>query len=91
VRSVQDELHLKEGSVSARAEDDGAIADRVKDALDANPVTNTHAIKVRASNGVVELSGFVESNEQRESAVRTATAVPGVHSVENGLQLRQPQ
>jgi hyperosmotically inducible protein len=90
VRSVQDELHLKsDGSVAARADDDDAIRDRVKDALDVNPDTNTHDIKVSASNGVVELSGFVESNDQRNSAVKIAESVPGVRSVDNGLQLKR--
>lgn len=92
VRSVQDELHMKADSEGvATADDDGAITRRVKDALDANPATNTHDIKVRTSNGVVELSGFIDSDDQRDMAATIAKSVQGVRSVANGLQLKQSQ
>jgi hyperosmotically inducible protein len=92
VRSVQDELHMKsEGNVAARTDDDGAITDRVRDALNANPATNTRDIKIRTSNGVVELAGFVDTNEQRDSAIKITESVPGVRSVADGLQLKRSQ
>jgi len=41
--------------------------------------------------GVVQLSGVVDSKEQRDEAVRVAKSVPGVRGVDNGLQLRLSQ
>jgi len=39
----------------------------------------------------VQLSGVVDSKEQRDEAVRVAKSVPGVRGVDNGLQLRLSQ
>jgi hyperosmotically inducible protein len=91
VRSVQDDLHVKgDGNVVATGKEDDVITRSVKDALDANPATNTHEIKVRTSDGVVELSGFIDSNDQRDLAAHIAESVEGVRTVYNGLQLKQP-
>jgi len=69
--------------------DDAAITARVKAALIENDATKARQIEVETRDGVVQLSGFVESMDMQEVAVRTARAVPGVKEVRNDLELRQ--
>lgn len=40
-------------------------------------------------NGVVQLSGFVDSVMEQEAALKTARSVPGVREVRNDLDLRE--
>ncbi len=40
------------------------------------------------SRGVVQLSGFVNSREDIDAAMRVAHSVNGVTSVKNGMQLK---
>jgi osmotically-inducible protein OsmY len=39
----------------------------------------------------VQLSGFVDSREQQDEAVRVARSVPGVRNVDNGLKFQSSQ
>ena len=68
--------------------DDSTITAKVKSALIADPVAEAHDIKVETFRGVVQLSGFVESQNQREAAVRVAQGVKGVKSVHDNLELK---
>jgi osmotically-inducible protein OsmY len=45
-------------------------------------------INVETFKGVVQLSGFVSSQTDIDSAVKVARAVNGVTSVDNGLRLK---
>jgi hyperosmotically inducible protein len=56
--------------------------------LQADPETQSLAINVDSREGVVQLSGFVDSPAQTEKAAQIAQAVPGVRSVENKLGMR---
>lgn len=68
--------------------DDAAITARVKAALIDNEVVKARQIEVETRNGVVQLSGFVDSDDMQEAALRTARAVSGVKEVRNDLALR---
>jgi len=68
--------------------DDAALTHAVEDALVAHPVAASHEIKVEVYNGIVQLSGFVDSDNVRESAVKAARDVPGVASVHDSLKIR---
>jgi hyperosmotically inducible periplasmic protein len=98
VRFVQNQLQINGAAVTqpypgysgvvASATDDRTINSQVRAALDSNPVTATPQIKVSTSDGVVQLAGFVDSNEQRDTAGGIARSVPGVRRVDNDLHLR---
>jgi hyperosmotically inducible periplasmic protein len=91
VGSVDDELQVNAGGpggpVVGSTFDDRTISSNVRAALDANPETRSSRIKVSTSNGVVQLAGFVDSNEQRAAAGSIARSVEGVRSVDNDLRL----
>ena len=76
---------------TGEAVDDSAITAKVKAALVGNPATKAREIKVTTSHGVVELSGFVDSNEEKATASQVASGVQGVKGVDNELQLKPAQ
>jgi osmotically-inducible protein OsmY len=71
------------------ADDDAAIAARVKDALVAAQIANAANIEVTAFNGEVDLSGVVYSERSKAKAAAVAGAVEGVTAVKNDLQIEE--
>jgi hyperosmotically inducible protein len=67
---------------------DAVLTARVKAALIDDEATKARQIQVETSNGVVQLSGFVDSEMDLEAALKVARSVPGVREVNNGLDLR---
>lgn len=67
--------------------DDAAITTKVKEALFAEPALTTE-IKVQTFQGIVQLSGFVRSQEDVDRAVVVAAQVAGVKSVKNEMHLK---
>ena len=70
------------------ATDDAALAARVKQALVADSGLRSLPISVATYRGVVQLSGYVDSEVQIQSALAVARGVPGAQSVSNDLHLR---
>jgi osmotically-inducible protein OsmY len=68
--------------------EDSRTAERVREALAAAPQYTFNGVKVAASNGVVQLSGFVNTGAQRTRAGEVASKVVGVKSVENNLAIK---
>ena len=68
--------------------DDAALAARVKQALVADPGLRSLPMSVATYRGVVQLSGYVDSEVQIQKALAVTRGVPGVQSVSNDLQLR---
>ena len=75
-------------SNAGRVVDDSVITGKVKAALVADPTTKAHQISVETFQGVVQLSGFVDSSEARTRATQVAKQVEGVKNVKNELELR---
>lgn len=73
---------------AGRVVDDSVITGKVKAALVADPTTKAHQISVETFQGVVQLSGFVDSTEARSRATQVAQQVEGVKNVKNDLELR---
>jgi hyperosmotically inducible protein len=67
--------------------DDKAIAAKIKTKLYADPTVKGTEVKVQSLNGVVELSGFVDSEAAKERAGQIAAETPGVAKVYNNLIL----
>lgn len=83
-------------SLSALADNSGNRSDAgltasVKSALIANKDTKASQINVETQQGVVQLSGFVDSEAAKEAAVATAMNVDGVKQVQNKLMIRDAE
>ena len=68
--------------------DDAVITTKVKAALFDDPVTKAYEIKVETYNNVVQLSGFVSSQNEVNRAIELARGVNGVKSVKNDMRLK---
>ena len=68
---------------------DGLITAKIRAALATDPLTAEYAIFVETWNGVVELTGFVETATVRAEALQLAKYVPGVVRVQDSLELRR--
>jgi hyperosmotically inducible periplasmic protein len=68
--------------------DDAVISMRVKAALIGNDATKASQINVETHSGIVQLSGFVDSDAMRAAATSSAMRVSGVKEVQNKLMLR---
>ena len=68
--------------------DDSAITTKVKAAILGEPGLKSSEINVETFKGIVQLSGFVSSRDDIRSAVKVASAVNGVKSVKNDMQLK---
>jgi hyperosmotically inducible protein len=67
---------------------DAALTERVKTALAGDSKLAARDIEVDTREGVVQLSGFVDSEDQRTAALMRARSVQGVQEVRNDLSLR---
>ena len=65
--------------------DDSAITAKVKAEILSEPLLKVSQISVTTTNGVVKLSGTVDSQQSIDRAVELARSVKDVKSVENGL------
>jgi len=68
--------------------DDSVITTKVKAAILGEPGLKVSEINVETYKGVVQLSGFVSSRADVNGAVRVASAVGGVKSVTNDMQVK---
>ena len=88
VTTVSDKLHVrdsKDSSVKGYA-GDTAITSEVKAKLLADDIVPSRKVKVETTDGVVQLSGTVESQAQSDRAESIAKAIDGVKSVKNDLK-----
>jgi hyperosmotically inducible periplasmic protein len=67
---------------------DASVTASVKSALIRNDATKARQINVETQNGVVQLSGFVDSAAAKDAAETTAQNVEGVKRVQNKLMVR---
>jgi osmotically-inducible protein OsmY len=68
--------------------DDTVITAKVKTAIFEQPSLKSAEINVETFKGVVQLSGFVRSQENVNTAIMTAKNVHGVTSVKNDMRLK---
>jgi osmotically-inducible protein OsmY len=68
--------------------DDTVITTKVKTEIFSEPSLKSNEINVETFKGVVQLSGFVNSQEDINRAVRVARSVKGVVSVRNDMRLK---
>jgi len=68
--------------------DDSVITTKVKAAIFNEPSLKVAEINVETFKGVVQLSGFVKSQDDMYKAVEVARDVKGVKSVENDMRMK---
>jgi len=88
VSSVSDKLHVRDGKeqgVKGYA-GDTATTSEIKAKLLADDIVPSRKVKVETTDGVVQLSGTVDSQAQVDRAESIAKAVDGVRSVKNDLK-----
>lgn len=69
--------------------DDSVITMKVKTAIFADDTLKSSEVNVETFKGVVQLSGFVNSQADIQRAVAVAAEVGGVKSVKNDMQLKR--
>lgn len=83
-------LTLQPGSgIQAKTPDDEAIAVGVRQAFANHPALGDERITVVVHNGVVELSGYVDSRYDQAAADTIASGVEGVQAVDNLLKAEE--
>jgi hyperosmotically inducible protein len=68
--------------------DDAALTTRVKSKFAEHKDVSAMAISVETLNGVVQLSGFAKSSEEKATAERLARDTSGVRGVRNDIIVR---
>lgn len=88
VSSVENKLTIREGKADSMKgyAGDAATTSEVKAKLLADDIVPSRKVKVETTDGVVTLTGTVDSKAQVERAESIAKAIDGVKSVENDLK-----
>ncbi|QKJ85728.1 Osmotically-inducible protein Y [Paramixta manurensis] len=91
VKSVSDKLHVKDGKNASMKgyAGDAATTSEIKAKLLADDIVPSRKVKVETNDGVVQLSGSVDSQAQSSRAEGIAKAIEGVKSVKNDLSVKQ--
>ena len=69
--------------------DDRALGSRIQDALDSSPAYKLPDVKVNVYDGKVQLSGFVQTREQKSKAEDIARATTAGVTVENKITVKE--
>jgi osmotically-inducible protein OsmY len=81
---VRNFLHV----VPAEQDSDAELSDALRIVLEKDPWLDADAISIRVKDRVVTLQGLAPSQEQCRMASQDAWYIPGVHGVDNQLQVR---
>jgi osmotically-inducible protein OsmY len=71
--------------------EDGALTAKIKSKMALDDHVRARSIDIDTVDGVVSLSGTVQSQEERERAVRLARETTGVREVRDGLLVQAPK
>jgi len=89
VQTVQNDIAVQTKNESAGDYiDDSILTAKVKTALIENSETKAHQINVETTQGVVQLSGFVDNAAAKTAATNVAKSVTGVKNVKNELSVK---
>jgi hyperosmotically inducible periplasmic protein len=70
---------------AGRRKDDNAVTKSVKNDLKHDPVYKFDGVSVETYDGIVQLSGFVDSPEQKTQAGQVASTTEGAHQIVNNI------
>jgi hyperosmotically inducible periplasmic protein len=68
--------------------DDATITSRIKTSMVASKEVEAREIQVETYNGVVQLSGFADNQQEITRAGEIARSTPGVKSVKNDIRIK---
>jgi len=71
-----------------RALDDKNITAEVKKSMDQEPAFKFNGVSIKTFDGIVQLSGFVDTNSQKVRAQELAQRAEGVKEVINGIAIK---
>jgi hyperosmotically inducible protein len=86
-----EEVRKTLGEKAKRADEyigDAVITAKIKAEILSDPLLKVSQINVTTVNGVVKLSGLVDSQQSRDRAIKIARTVKNVRSVKNGLVVK---
>jgi hyperosmotically inducible protein len=91
VKDVDNNITVKDGSGRSSGEyvDDKELASHVRRALGDNGEYKFDEVNVAAFRGTVQLSGFVNTGEQKSKAADIASQVSGVKNVVNNITVKE--
>ena len=75
--------------VSEQAQADAVAAQRIYEALNADPTYYFRHVDVRVDGGVAELRGYIWGTQALYRAKEIAAGVPGVRTVVNDMELER--
>jgi hyperosmotically inducible protein len=89
VRNVENNIVVQENAdrTAGQYTDDKTLVSHVKDALSDNPQYKFDGVKVTALNGTVQLSGFVNTSDQKSKAAEIAKHT-GARDVVNEITVK---
>ena len=90
IKDVQDNITVKEqiAANTGKSVDDTSLTANVKSALDDNPGYTYAEVTVQTFRGAVQLSGFVNTVDQKNKAGVIAREVSGVREVLNNITVK---
>jgi len=81
-------LALGSAAAFAGSAEDAVLTGKVKSALISSPTVKATQVQVESKDGIVQLTGFVDSSERVTAAAAVAAGVEGVSKVENNLKVK---
>lgn len=85
---MTEEIAMSTQQSTREAITDGVITAKVRAALGEDPITATYDIAVNTLGGIVELTGFVDTQIVRSEALQVTRHIDGVLRVEDQLDVR---
>ena len=87
--SVEQDLEeYDEDEIESEGEDDESLEERVLEAFRNDPILSERAVDIGSiGDGIIELAGWVETEEEAEHAVTLARGVPDVDTVVNRISI----
>ncbi len=90
VKNVLNNATIKESTITVgNTVDDGVVTSRVKTALLGDESTKSRDIAIVTRKGEVQLSGFVDNQQQIDRAIEITRGIEGVSGVSNEMSIKK--
>ena len=90
VKNVLNNATVKESTITVgNTVDDGVVTSRVKAALLGDESTKSRDIAIVTRKGEVQLSGFVDNQQQIDRAIEITRGIEGVSDVSNEMSIKK--
>ena len=90
VKNVLNNATIKESTITVgNTVDDGVVTSRVKAALLGDESTKSRDIAIVTRKGEVQLSGFVDNQQQIDRAIEITRGIQGVSGVSNEMSIKK--